>query len=150
MAYDDIVIREMTEADIEAVSKIEEECFSMPWKPDDFREMIVRDNMTYVVLLVDGEIAGGAGIREVVGDGEITNVAITGKHRGKGYSKLMLEKLLEKGRELGCDAFTLEVRVSNEPAIRLYKSVGFESAGVRPGFYEHPVEDALIMWIYSS
>lgn len=143
---DNIIICEMTEADIEAVSKIEEECFSMPWKPDDFKEMIERDNMTYVVIKVDGEIAGGAGLRCIVGEGEITNVAITGKHRGKGYSKPMLEALINKGEELGCSAYTLEVRVSNEPAIRLYKSLGFTGEGVRPGFYEHPREDALIMW----
>ena len=142
----ELLLREMTESDIEAVSKIEEECFSMPWKPDDFREMIERDNMTYVVAEMDGNIIGGAGLRCIVGDGEITNVAITKPHRGMGYSKPMLLELISRGDELGCEAYTLEVRVSNEPAIRLYKSIGFEEAGVRPGFYEHPREDALIMW----
>lgn len=141
-----IEIREMTEADIAAVSVIEEECFSMPWKPEDFKEMIERDNMTYVVLLVDGEIAGGAGLRNVLGDGEITNVAISKKYRGNGYSKPMLERLLDIGKNLGCSAFTLEVRVSNEPAIKLYEALGFENAGIRPGFYEHPKEDAKIYW----
>lgn len=143
---DNIVIRKMQEADIERVSEIEEECFSMPWKPDDFREMIERDNMSYVVLEINGRVEGGAGIRCIVGDGEITNVAISEKYRGKGYSKQMLLRLLEVGGELGCEAFTLEVRVSNDPAIRLYKSAGFTEEGVRPGFYEHPREDALIMW----
>ena len=75
----------MEEADIEKVSKIEEECFSMPWKPDDFREMIERDNMTYVVALVDDEIIGGAGLRCIVGDGEITNVAITKAQRQRVF-----------------------------------------------------------------
>ena len=135
---ENITICEMTEDDIEKVSMIEEECFSMPWKPDDFREMIARDNMTYVVLKIDGEIAGGAGLRCIVGDGEITNVAISERYRGNGYSKPMLEALLKKGEELGCNEYTLEVRVSNEPAIRLYKSLGFLEEGVRPGFYEHP------------
>ena len=138
----------MEEADIEKVSKIEEECFSMPWKPDDFREMIERDNMTYVVALVDDEIIGGAGLRCIVGDGEITNVAITKAHRGKGYSKPMLEALMAEGEKLGCSAYTLEVRVSNKPAICLYKSLGFEEAGVRPGFYDLPKEDAIIYWKY--
>lgn len=141
-----LIIREMKEADVETVSKIEEECFSMPWKPDDFREMIERDNMTYVVAELDGIIIGGAGIRCIVGDGEITNVAILPAYRGNGYSKPMLEELIFYGKKLGCRAFTLEVRVSNEPAIRLYKSLGFEESGIRPGFYEHPREDALIMW----
>lgn len=142
----ELLIREMTDDDIEAVSEIEEECFSMPWKPDDFRMMICEDNMTYVVGVIDGKIIGGAGIRCIVGDGEITNVAITKAHRGNGYSKPMLEQLILLGRDLGCENYTLEVRVSNEPAIRLYKSLGFTEEGVRPGFYEHPKEDALIMW----
>lgn len=143
---ENLIIREMTTDDIEKVSVIEEECFSMPWKPDDFREMIERDNMTYVVLEIDGQVSGGAGLRCIVGDGEITNVAITKAFRGRGYSKPMLEALIKKGDELGCEAYTLEVRVSNEPAIRLYKSLGFAEEGIRPGFYEHPREDALIMW----
>lgn len=136
----------MTEEDIVFVSRIEEECFSMPWKPDDFKEMIERDNMTYVVALFGNEIIGGAGLRCIVGDGEITNVAITEKYRGRGFSRPMLEALIKKGEEMACEAFTLEVRVSNEPAIRLYKSLGFVEEGVRPGFYEHPREDALILW----
>lgn len=143
---DELIIREMTDEDTEAVSKIEEECFSMPWKPDDFRMMIKEDNMTYVVGVIDGEIIGGAGIRCIVGDGEITNVAITKSKRGNGYSKPMLEQLILHGKELGCENFTLEVRVSNEPAIRLYKSLGFVNEGIRPGFYDHPKEDAMIMW----
>lgn len=138
----------MTEADVEAVSLIEEECFSMPWKPDDFREMIERDSMTYVVAEIDDEIIGGAGLRCIVGDGEITNVAIKKAYRGNGYSKPMLSEILSIGRKMGCTAFTLEVRVSNEPAIRLYKSLGFEEAGIRPGFYDHPKEDAMIFWKY--
>lgn len=142
----DIVIREMSDEDIDKVSIIEEECFSMPWKPDDFRQMIENDNMTYVVLTLDGEVIGGAGLRCILTDGEITNVAITKKHRSKGYAKPMLEKLMELGRKLGCEAFTLEVRVSNETAIRLYKSLGFREAGIRPNFYDKPKEDALIMW----
>ena len=53
------------------------------------------------------------------------------------------------GRRMGIRNYTLEVRVSNAGAIALYKKLGFESAGIRPGFYEKPKEDALIMWKYS-
>jgi len=143
----DFYIREMRPEDIVRVSEIEEECFSMPWKPDDFRDMIERDNMSYVVACIGDRIIGGAGIMCIVGEGDITNVALTESERGKGYSKPMMEALIEKGRELGCEAFTLEVRVSNTPAIRLYNSLGFVSEGIRPGFYDNPKEDALIMWM---
>ena len=136
----------MLDEDVEAVSLIEEATFSMPWKPDDFREMIRRDNMTYLVAELDGKIIGGAGLRNILGDGEITNVAILSKYRGKGYGKQLVSALLKSGEELGAQAFTLEVRVSNKPAIALYESLGFVSEGIRPDFYERPKEDALIMW----
>lgn len=144
------IFRDMQLEDVEAVSLIERECFAAPWKPEDFIAMANNDSSAYVVMVLDGKIIGGAGIRNIVGDGEITNVAITKIHRGKGYSKLLLQNLIERGKELGATQFTLEVRVSNEPAIRCYKSVGFEDEGIRPGFYEHPKEDALIMWIRNA
>ena len=55
--------------------------------------------------------------------------------------------VVEDGRKHGLLEFTLEVRVGNKPAIRAYEKVGFESEGIRPNFYSHPKEDALIMWI---
>ena len=142
----EVTIRPMTDEDVPAVSAIEEATFSMPWKPDDFREMIRRDNMTYLVVETDGKIVGGAGMRNILGDGEITNVAILAEYRRQGLGKRLLVELLKTGKELGADAFTLEVRAGNEAAIRLYESLGFVSEGIRPGFYEHPKEDAMIMW----
>ncbi|MBR3642507.1 MAG: ribosomal protein S18-alanine N-acetyltransferase [Lachnospiraceae bacterium] len=142
----EVTIRPMTDEDVPAVSAIEEATFSMPWKPDDFREMIRRDNMTYLVVETDGKIVGGAGMRNILGDGEITNVAILAEYRRQGLGKRLLVELLKTGKELGADAFTLEVRAGNEAAIRLYESLGFVSEGVRPDFYERPREDALIMW----
>lgn len=142
----EVTIRPMMDEDVPAVSAIEEATFSMPWKPDDFREMIRRDNMTYLVVETDGKIVGGAGMRNILGDGEITNVAILAEYRRQGLGKRLLVELLKTGKELGADAFTLEVRAGNEAAIRLYESLGFVSEGVRPDFYERPREDALIMW----
>ena len=136
----------MLDEDVPAVAKIEEATFSMPWSAEDFSDMIRRDNMTYLVAELDGKIIGGAGMRNILGDGEITNVAILSDYRGCGYGKKLVSELLKAGEELGAKAFTLEVRVSNEPAIRLYQSLGFVSEGIRPAFYERPREDALIMW----
>ena len=85
-------------------------------------------------------------MRHIVGEGEITNVVTKNTMRGKGIGKQILEKLLEEGAKMGAEAFTLEVRVSNAPAIHLYESLGFVSEGVRKNFYEEPTEDALIMW----
>lgn len=141
-----IEIRKMTEEDAKYLAAIEEVTFSMPWKVCDFLEMIAHDEVEYLVVTLDDEIIGGAGIRNILGDGEITNVVIREDMRGNGYSSMLMERLLEVGGGLGATQFTLEVRISNTPAIGLYQKMGFVSEGVRPGFYDKPKEDALIMW----
>lgn len=141
----ELIIRKLEDADIEAISIIEEETFSMPWKPDDFREMIEKDHMLYVVAELDGTVIGGAGLVQVFQHGDVTNVCIAKDFRGHGYGKKLMNGLLDISREQGCLDYTLEVRVSNERAINLYKQIGFEDVGIRPGFYEKPREDAMIM-----
>lgn len=141
-----LVIRDMEAADVEAASVIEREAFSMPWSAGDFLEMVEADYASYYVAELDGEIVGCCGIRRLADEGEITNVAVTAVHRKKGIAFRMMKHMLEKARENGIGDCTLEVRVSNLPAIKLYERLGFKGEGVRPGFYERPVEDALIMW----
>ena len=141
-----LLIRDMEAADVEAASKIESETFSMPWSAQDFLEMVEADYAYYYVAVSDGVIAGCCGIRNMAGEGEITNVAVAAGYRKKGIGRKMMEYMLERAKENGMGDCTLEVRVSNRPAIRLYESLGFKGEGVRPGFYDKPREDALIMW----
>lgn len=141
-----LLIREMKADDVEIVSKIESEVFSMPWSAKDFLEMVEADYAYYFVAEVDGEIAGCCGIRNIAGEGEITNVVVAAPYRKKGIALKMMEYMLDRAAEIGIGACTLEVRVSNQPAIRLYERLGFKGEGVRPNFYDKPDEDALIMW----
>lgn len=141
-----MIIRELKETDVEAVSKIEQEVFSMPWSPKDFLEMVEADYAYYYVAEEDGEIAGCCGIRNIAGEGEITNVVVAEKFRRRGIGRALMEYMLKEAPLHGIGDATLEVRVSNAPAIRLYESLGFKSEGVRPDFYDKPREDALIMW----
>lgn len=92
-------------------------------------------------------IVGICGIRKIMGEGEITNVAVLPVYRRCGIAEGMLTRLLEESRAEGVDDFTLEVRSGNVPAIRLYERLGFVSEGTRPRFYRNPQEDALIMWL---
>ena len=89
---------------------------------------------------------GYCGMWGIVGEGQITNVAVAPQYRRQGVAKKLFRVFLDKGEQKGLTAFTLEVRTSNVPAIELYKSFGFKEAGVRKDFYELPKEDALIMW----
>jgi len=141
-----LLIREMKADDVEIVSKIESEVFSMPWSAKDFLEMVEADYAYYYVAELDGEIAGCCGIRNIAGDGEITNVVVAPSYRRRGIALKMMEYMLEEAVKAGIGDCTLEVRVSNQPAIRLYERLGFKGEGIRPHFYDKPDEDALIMW----
>ncbi len=138
--------RQMTPEDVPVISKLEEEAFSMPWSSEDFRQMIEKEDARYYVAEEDGELLGGCGVLLIVGEGNITNVVIKPEARNRGIGTGLLQYLIEEGYREGLNAFTLEVRVSNQAAIHVYEKVGFVSEGVRPHFYEKPTEDALIMW----
>ena len=146
-----ITIRRMTAGDIEQVLEVERACFSDPWSRDVFNATLLLPYAYYYVaeiLLENGgkRIVGECGVRDIFGEGEITNVAVHHDFRGRGIARRMLETLLIESSAKGIRAFTLEVRAGNRPAIELYRGFGFQTEGIRADFYERPVEDALIMW----
>jgi ribosomal-protein-alanine N-acetyltransferase len=142
----DVRIRELEEKDIEELAGIESEAFSMPWSKHDFEELLRQPYCRYLVALVNGRIAGGCGYTESLGEATIDNVVVAEAYRGMGIAQAMLRELILRGESEGVGAFTLEVRVSNTIAIHIYEKNGFKSEGIRPGFYEKPREDAMIMW----
>ena len=141
-----VVYRKMTAEDVPFISRLEEETFSMPWSADSFLEMISKEDARYYVAEEDGRLLGGCGVLMIAGEGNITNVAIAPEARNRGIGTALLRHLMAEGDREGLTAYTLEVRVSNAAAIHVYEKLGVVSAGVRPGFYEKPVEDALIFW----
>ena len=140
------MIRRMTEADIEQVSANEAACFSQPWSKNAFLDILTREEAIYLVAEIDGKVVGHCGVTNIVGEGEITNVAVLPEYRDRKVAQQMLQMLLLEGKAAGITAFTLEVRAGNAPAVHLYEKAGFVTEGVRPGFYDKPKEDALIMW----
>lgn len=140
-------IRRMTEADLPQVCEIENGTFSDPWSEEDFRKSLLDDKNDYLVVDIEGNIAGYCGYWGVAGEGDIFNVAVKKEYRRRHIGETMLKALIKMGVERGITSFTLEVRSSNEPAILLYESLGFERAGIRKDFYSKPKEDAVIMWL---
>lgn len=141
-------ITPMTKEDVEEVYEIECSIFSRPWSKVGFLNALL-DEKNYHLVVKEGErIIAYCGLTGVLDEGYITNVAVKGEYQGRGIGKEMLISLLNLGREKGLKAFTLEVRTSNEKAIKLYQGLGFLDMGVRKNFYEAPQEDALIMWLY--
>lgn len=144
----DYHIRKMHSGDLEKVTALEAACFSMPWNYRDFEEALTNPHRVYLVAETDEkQIIGGCMLTEIAGEGDISNVAVYENFRGRKIATALLQKLLEYGKEkYKINAFTLEVRSKNIPAIRLYEKAGFRSEGVRPNFYDKPKDDAIIMW----
>lgn len=139
-------IKPLTVEYVDEVCRLEEEAFSMPWHRESFLEMIENPAAYYLVALEGERVVASCGLREIVGEGEITNVVTAASCQNRGIGRRLLTALLAQGKRRGITAFTLEVRKSNLAAIRLYQSLGFAEEGIRKNFYEKPTEDALIMW----
>lgn len=91
-------------------------------------------------------IIGYGGLWLTVDDAHVTTIAVDPRHRGQGVGELLLNALIDHAYELGARMLTLEVRVSNTVAQRLYIKYGFQPGGTRPRYYTDNGEDALIMW----
>ena len=131
---------------VDQVCKLEEEAFSMPWHRGSFLEMIEHKDACYLVALKEEEVVAACGLRNILGEGEITNVVTSPSYRNRGIASFLLEHLMERGKDMGVKEFTLEVRASNASAIHVYEKLGFQEEGIRKNFYEKPREDAKILW----
>lgn len=140
-----VTVREFREEDIPELSRIEAESFSMPWSAEAFRGLLARSYCTYLTALADGKVAGCCGYTDSFHEANIDNVVVAAEYRNRGIAQAMLAKLLELGAKSGVESYILEVRAGNHTAIHIYEKLGFFSVGIRPGFYEKPIEDAVIM-----
>lgn len=141
------VIRAAAPADAQQMAALDRICFTVPWSLESFeQELTVNDKAIYIVAEIDGQLAGYAGMWQILDEGHITNVAVSPEHRRQGIAAAVLNTLIVEGGRRGIRAFTLEVRASNVAAQELYRGFGFQTAGIRPGYYEDNKEAALIMW----
>ena len=140
------VIRFMRLRDVDAVAEIEENTFARPWSRESFRQELTRNAVArYLVAEENGEILGYAGAWVILDESHITNIAVRENARGRGLGKKLTSELLQVLSNLGACYATLEVRVSNERAQNLYKSLGFVTVGKRKRYYEDNNEDAWLM-----
>ena len=127
------VIRSMQKEDLPSVAGLEEQCFTVPW-PENLLSQCLDSPLDQVwVLEEEGGIAGYCNLRIVAGEGELMRIAVHPAKRGRGYARELMEELEKHASENGAQSLSLEVRASNLPAIRLYKSYGYEIKAVRKG-----------------
>jgi len=140
-----LIFRKMKEQDLEQVISIEKECFPDPWSYLSFKSDIHNEMALPMVLDFDGSIAGYSSLYIVADELQIGNFAVRAESRGHGAAKLMMEEIIKIARNRDCSTIYLEVRESNNPAIKLYSSFGFKQVGRRKNYYRSPKENAIVM-----
>jgi len=139
--------RRMTLEDIEHVLGIEREAFTTPWSSQAFLNELTNNHFAhYMIMEIEGIVAGYAGMWIIMDEAHITNIAVRSDFRGRKLGERLLHELQRTASFLGAIRMTLEVRRSNAVAQKLYQKLGFRSVGIRPGYYSDNNEDALIMW----
>ncbi len=131
---------------IPAVHAIESASFPTPWPPYAFRGELESNRMAhYLVVRAADRVIAYAGLWLMVDEAHITTFAVLPAYRRRGIGGLLLSDLVELAADLGATVVTLEVRLSNAAARRLYQRFGFRPVGLRPRYYSDNGEDALIM-----
>lgn len=142
---DAIHFRPMTEADIDAVLKIEYAAFSHPWTRGIFLDSL---NSYQCWLMFEGAQQIGHGVIQLIlGEAHLLNITVKPENQGRGLGLRLLEHLMAEAQKAGASECFLEVRLSNVSAYRLYERYGFNEIGRRRDYYPTPGgrEDALVM-----
>jgi len=141
-----MILRDMTEVDLDAVLRIEREVHTHPWTLGNFSDAL-RSKYLCKVYESGQEMLGYAVLMLAVDEAELLDIAIAMRHQRHGWGRKLLEQMLVLARRANMQRMVLEVRASNEAAIALYRNAGFEQIGLRRDYYpaEHRREDAILM-----
>ena len=140
-----IEILKMQSTHIPQIAALEKLCFSEPWSENSISGEL--DNpLSLWLVAVDGDcVAGYVGSQSVMGETDMMNIAVSPDYRRQGVAAALIEELVRQLKVGGNHCLTLEVRASNDGAIKLYEKLGFAQVGRRPNYYRIPKEDALIL-----
>ena len=142
------IIENLNLTHIEEICDIEKRCFSDAWSRQSFIDEIDNENSVFIVVKKEDKIVAYSGFWYIVDDAQIMNVAVDTTYKGMKISHILMKEMIQRAMDKNMATMSLEVRVSNEIAINLYKGYGFEIAGVRKQYYQDNKEDAYIMFKY--
>lgn len=141
-----IRVRIAKSSDLDDIYELDVQTFAMPWSKEALSyDILENDNAFVIVAEYEGEFAGYADIWTVLDEADLNSIAVRVDFRRRGIGDAIMLAMTEMLSANGVATINLEVRVSNMPAIKLYKKYGFNECGVRPGYYLDNGEDALIM-----
>ena len=142
-----VELRRLETRDLDVVEAIERESYPTPWSRSMFDAELRKPSALALGAFTESDVlVGYAFVSRYVDAWHVMNVAVAGSYRRRGIASALLERLFAVTESDPQRGYTLEVRVSNTGAIRLYEQLGFEARGIRRGYYTDNREDALIMW----
>jgi [ribosomal protein S18]-alanine N-acetyltransferase len=143
-----LTLRRLGYGDLPSVISIERRSFPTPWSLAMFVLELSKPSGICLAAEDEGRLVGYLVCARYDDVWHLMNVAVHPDRRRRGIATELIERLFEEAGEGA--RFTLEVRVSNESAIAMYKRFGFRSAGRRRSYYHDNGEDALIMWLEAA
>lgn len=147
LELDGLVLMPMGQEHLDQAADLTKACFSVPWSRNMLLETLLnpRADIIAAVRESDGLLVGYVCLEWVLYEGSLSSLAVAPPFRGRGIGSVLLERAIAVCRERGLLTLTLEVRASNTAAIALYEKQGFRNVGKRPGYYNRPREDALLL-----
>jgi ribosomal-protein-alanine N-acetyltransferase len=139
-------IRTLALGDLDAIEAIEKRAYRTPWSRSMFASELAKPTSICLGAFEGERLTGYTINSRYVDAWHVMNVAVDPEYQRRGIASQLLERLFELTAGDERRGYTLEVRVSNQDAIRLYEKLGFEPRGIRRGYYTDNREDALIMW----
>lgn len=140
-----IKIVPMNLSHVEEIAELEKICFSDPWSAKSILSELDNPLSLWLTAIEENCVAGYVGSQTVLGETDMMNIAVRPENRRQGIGETLIETLVDQLKQIGSHCLTLEVRISNEPAIKMYEKLGFVMVGRRPRYYQNPREDALIL-----
>ncbi len=138
--------RPMIASDLDAIMEIEPHIYSHPWTRGNFSDSLKSEHSAWV-LEQDAKIIGYALMMMVLDEAHLLNLSIAKAYQQQGLGRYLLEHMIKIAQQLKAANMFLEVRVSNNSAIALYESIGFNEMAIRRGYYpvQNGREDAVLM-----
>ncbi len=144
----ELEITRMRRRHLKGVMSIERQVYPRPWSPNLFlSEMNELRNRMYLVARINREVVGYGGIMCYGDEAHVTTIAVDPEHHRRKIGTRILYELVQEAVRMGARAVSLEVRVSNWGAQRLYSRFGFRPVGIRKNYYQETGEDAVVMWV---
>ena len=135
----------MTADQVPQIAELEKICFNDPWSEKSIASELDNRLSLWLVAMDGDRVAGYVGSQSVLGETDMMNIAVHPDFRRRGIAEELVMKLVEELKVRGNHSLMLEVRVSNDPARKLYDKMGFQQVGLRKNYYRNPKEDACIL-----